>query len=350
MHISRLTLKDFTSFKAADFEFAPGVNVLIGENATGKSHVLKLLYALSESARRRVSGEGLGGRPDESLNDIAAEMIRGVFLPDELNRLVRRVPRGRKTATAALSWTNGATLTLELTTQGRLDVSMSGDLAALGDAVFIPTREVLSIYPGFTAAWLKRESAFDRTYYDLCVRLGLRPLRGPRPATRKALSEPLERVLRAKVHLEDRGFYLRYDDGGDIEAQLAAEGHRKLGMIAYLVANGSLSERSFLFWDEPEAGINPRLVTATGEVIFGLANAGLQSFLATHDYLFASDLSLRADPSSTRFFALARGADGVVVERGERFSDLESNPILEALMDLHDRERRAFILQGSEPT
>lgn len=349
MHVTHLTLENFTSFKAANFEFAPGVNVLIGENATGKSHALKLLYALSESARRHVSAEGLDGRPGEPLRDITAEMVRGVFLPDELNRLVQRVPKGRKTAVARLSWTNGATLVLELTTQGRLDVSRSGDFSSLGNSVFIPTREVLSIYPGFTAAWLKRESAFDRTYYDLCVLLGLRPLRGPKDATRRLLSEPLERVLRAKVHLEDSGFYLRYAEG-DIEAQLAAEGHRKLGMIAHLVANGSLSEKSFLFWDEPEAGINPRLVTATGEVIFGLAKTGLQSFLATHDYIFASDISLRADPTSTRFFALGRGADGVIVERGDHFSDLQNNPILDALIDLHDRERRAFVDQGGDAT
>lgn len=36
---------------AAVFDFASGVNVLIGENSTGKSHVLKLVYCLNESVR-----------------------------------------------------------------------------------------------------------------------------------------------------------------------------------------------------------------------------------------------------------------------------------------------------------
>ena len=33
-------------FGEADFEFSPGLNVLIGANGTGKSHVLKLLYSI----------------------------------------------------------------------------------------------------------------------------------------------------------------------------------------------------------------------------------------------------------------------------------------------------------------
>jgi hypothetical protein len=347
VHLSRLSLHQFTSFQEVHLELVPGVNVFIGENATGKSHVLKLLYALSESVRRHVGGEGLDGRKGEPLESVVQEMLRGVFLPDELGRLVRRVPKGAKTATVAAQWANGASIELSLTTQGAFRVKLEGDLASLGNSVFIPTREVLSVYPGFTAAWLKRESEFDRTYYEICVLLGLNLLRGPRDETRRRLIEPIERAIHARVHQDNGRFYLKYDEGGDIEAQLAAEGHRKLGMIAYLIANGSLTDNSFLFWDEPEAGINPLLVRVTGDVIFGLAKTGLQNFLSTHDYIFASNLSLRADQGSTRFFAFGRTDAGVGVESGARMSDLEHNPILDAFVDLHARERAAFLAGGS---
>jgi len=342
VHLARLDLHQFTSFRDARLDFASGVNVFIGENATGKSHVLKLLYALTESVRRHVRGEGLDGRRDEPLESIVREMLLSVFLPDELGRLVRRVPKGAKTATVDVTWANGAALRLELTTQGSLKASLNGDLSALENAVFIPTREVLSTYPGFTAAWLKRESEFDRTYYDICVLLGLNPLRGPRDEVRRMLLEPLEHAMHARVLQKEGRFYLKYEEGGEIEAPLAAEGHRKLGMIAYLITNGSLTANSFLFWDEPEAGINPQLVRATGEVIYGLASIGLQSFLSTHDYVFASDMSLRATPETARFFALARTAEGVIVESGANLSELEHNPILDAFVDLNARERAAL--------
>ncbi|MEZ4524594.1 MAG: AAA family ATPase [Desulfobacterales bacterium] len=44
--ISSLHLENFTVFEKAGFEFCPGINVLIGANGTGKSHVLKISYAL----------------------------------------------------------------------------------------------------------------------------------------------------------------------------------------------------------------------------------------------------------------------------------------------------------------
>ena len=39
MKVESLIVKNFTVFEKAEFAFSPGVNVLIGANATGKSHV-----------------------------------------------------------------------------------------------------------------------------------------------------------------------------------------------------------------------------------------------------------------------------------------------------------------------
>jgi predicted ATP-dependent endonuclease of OLD family len=43
--LTHLKLKNFTAFTEADFEFCEGLNVIIGENGTGKTHVLKAAYA-----------------------------------------------------------------------------------------------------------------------------------------------------------------------------------------------------------------------------------------------------------------------------------------------------------------
>lgn len=350
MKISRLTVQRFTAFEEAEFAFAPGVNVLIGENGTGKSHVLKLVYALSESVRRHVHKEGLDGRSPEGLPlpDLIAEMLRGVFLPDELGRLVRR-GLGRRSAQIELTWDTGATLRVKLSNLGKLTATLTGDLQGLERAVFLPTREVLSIFPGFVESWLRRESPYDRTYYDLCVSLGLSPLRGARDATRAGLLEPIERALRASVVVSNGRFYLRYDDG-NMEAPLVAEGHRKLAMLAYLIVNGSLTRNGLMFWDEPEANMNPKLSLLTRDVVFGMGKLGVQSFLATHDYVLASDISLKAATmaprdSQTAFFALSRAPDreGATVEQAALFTDLDNNAILSAFGDLHEREQAAFL-------
>jgi recombinational DNA repair ATPase RecF len=49
-----LRLTNFTVFRDTEFRFVPGINAFIGENGTGKTHVMKALYAmLSAGARRR---------------------------------------------------------------------------------------------------------------------------------------------------------------------------------------------------------------------------------------------------------------------------------------------------------
>jgi recombinational DNA repair ATPase RecF len=50
--IQSLSLKQFTAFEEAKFDFSPSINVLIGENATGKSHVMKILYTMLISVCR----------------------------------------------------------------------------------------------------------------------------------------------------------------------------------------------------------------------------------------------------------------------------------------------------------
>lgn len=52
--LKTLTLKNFTVFPTAELEFSPGLNVIVGENGTGKSHLLKLGYAV---LRRYASDE-----------------------------------------------------------------------------------------------------------------------------------------------------------------------------------------------------------------------------------------------------------------------------------------------------
>lgn len=353
MKLVRLELERFTAFENATFEFGSGVNVIIGENGTGKSHVLKLIYCLSESIRRHATGEGLDQAVHKrDLADVLAEMLAAVFQPDELGRLVRRGV-GRRKARIRARWREDiheSFIDVELTSLGRLSISKHS-LPSLERSIFIPTREVLSIFPGFIASYVRRESAFDRTIYDLCLALDAKPLRGPRDPIRARLLEPIEDALGGKVVNENGRFYLRLPEG-EMEAPLVAEGLRKLGMLHYLIVNGSLTEDGFLVWDEPEASLNPKLTRLTGHIALGLARSGVQSWIATHDYLLTSELALASEQrgmNDLAFFALALRPDsvGTAIERGSKLADLQSNSILKALSELHEREEAAFL--GESP-
>ena len=45
--LKKLSLENFTTFQHAEFNFAKGINIIIGENSSGKSHVLKLAYSVA---------------------------------------------------------------------------------------------------------------------------------------------------------------------------------------------------------------------------------------------------------------------------------------------------------------
>ena len=47
--IKQLKLENFTCFSKAEMDFSSGINVFIGENGTGKTHVLKILFSLLDS-------------------------------------------------------------------------------------------------------------------------------------------------------------------------------------------------------------------------------------------------------------------------------------------------------------
>ena len=50
--ITNLQLKNFTAFTELDIDFSPGINIVIGENGTGKTLLLKAILHLSRLVRR----------------------------------------------------------------------------------------------------------------------------------------------------------------------------------------------------------------------------------------------------------------------------------------------------------
>ena len=52
-------LKNFTVFKDFQLEVSSGINVFIGENGTGKTHLIKALYVDCESNRAQNNNDDL---------------------------------------------------------------------------------------------------------------------------------------------------------------------------------------------------------------------------------------------------------------------------------------------------
>ena len=346
MAIENCTIRNFTVFDRADIEFCPGVNVMIGTNGTGKSHLLKLLYALTQWMTGRN-----GTECDEGKHSRVHHLLNGLFKPEggDLSLLLRqRAP--------------GATADIEVQAGSRhCGVRVYADkelrsvdpeiIAQMPNAkgVFIPPNEVLAIYPGFSASYEKRELAFDQTYYDMCRALSAAPLKTKNVVLSRLILS-LEDILEGKVVKTGERFYVKSKKGEQsFEAQLLAEGHRKIASLVHLINNGSIDAGTTLFWDEPEANLNPRLIRHVALFLRELAKLGIQVFVSTHDYLLVGELSMAAEYRTVpdvpiRFLAMSRKGDGPVhVQTGDTLADLQDNPILDEFAEHYQREQTAAL-------
>lgn len=328
MPVRRLRLSEFSAFKSADLEFVDGLNVFLGANGTGKTHILKVIYSLLEASRTETP---------------LREKLAGVFKPDDrqIGRLTRRV-HGLNTAKVILTTDEGR-LSFGLHTKGTLKHSLRR-WQNQERAVFLPSREVLALYEGFIAAYRDRELSFDETYFDACVALNANPIKGPRKDHVESMLQTLREALGGHVELSGNRFYVKFHgDRARMEAHLVAEGLRKVASLERLLLNGSLTKHGFLFWDEPEANLNPRLTVVIADLLGALASIGVQVFITTHDFLLARRLSVKSElpgEPPTRFFVCFRPKPGdpVEVRHGAQLSDLPVNPIEEEFARHYDFE------------
>lgn len=337
--LTKVTLTAVTVFSSLELSCSPDINVIIGENGTGKTHLLKCMYAL---LRAREDGDPMVpvARRGDKLERVLMGRSRSWFAEEGDPSVIRidcehaRFERSQRTDEPA-SW------------------SVTPAAPFTARALYLPSREVLTMYPGFVAAYEKRELSLDETFYDLCKELSQRSLHEAAKELER-VREDLEAIIGGKVRMEFDSFVVD-TRRGTIPASMVAEGHRKLATLAYLIENGALTAESILFWDEPEANLNPRLITLVARVLRALARAGVQIFVATHDDLLARELSMAAEYKSEPgkeplFFALHRASDDapVEVESQSRWGDLQHNAIVAAYAAHYDHEQELFARASEE--
>lgn len=157
--------------------------------------------------------------------------------------------------------------------------------------------------------------------------------------------ERLEALMRGYVRQEKDGrfSFVASDPGrGAIEMPLVAEGTRKIATLAYLLRVGALTGSAALFWDEPEANLNPRTLRNLAELIVKLSQTRTQVFIATHSLFLLREFNLLTRRSTGRraplYASVAIQDDGSSKVRATTSVDeLEPIPSLDADVEQTDR-------------
>jgi len=348
--ITRLELKNFMVFSDLAVDFSPKINVIIGENGTGKTHLLKAVYALASGSQlfNKKLDHNNAEVSEEDLSKFLTERFLRVFLP-----LENKVGKMHHTGMS-----EKAELKSEFSLDRSIKISLHNNSQTIAiqkdhnyqqyrqEPVFIPTKEVLSFMKGFVSLYQRYELSFDETYNDICVLLDL-------PSQRPELLHEKSKWAIAEIEKICGGRFIFYGGGnvtfkaGNVEysANAIAEGFRKVGILARLLETGAIQPGSSgtLLWDEPEVNLNPKLLQILVEILLELSRNGQQIILATHDYVLLKWLDLLMDKGKgdeVIYHSLYRNTDSkeIVVESYDRYQDINQNSISDAFAEIYDRD------------
>lgn len=335
--LEQATFKNFTTLPNETLVFASGLNVFVAENGCGKTHVLKAIYSLLSVN----TGNDLS---KTVLQKSYADKLIGVFRPESLGRLVKR-KQGRERCELQLKMSDSqqdCEINFASNATSGVQVELAPQMSVSQSPVYFPTRELVTLCPWFINLYDNFHLEFEETWRDTCSLLGAPSVKGPREKQVAQLMQPLEKAMAGKVIVEPNTgrFYLQ-QAGQKLEMSLVAEGLRKLAMLARLISTGVLLEKGYLFWDEPESNLNPKLIRMLAEVILSLAQQGIQIFIASHSLFLLREIELLARGEyadvARRYVGLSQGGDGTVLEQADELESIQTLILLDEELEQSDR-------------
>ena len=194
--IDNLELKNFGIIGSVSFDHFSNINLIIGENDTGKTFLLKALYAAARSMEEYQRGDDV-----RSINEILAEKLRWTFQIEKLGDLVTKGaddPLDFRVALKdkELEYRFGQDCTRKM-------VNVNGPSTPKeGNSICIPAKEVLSLFSIILKSRdIDKTFGFDDTYYDLVRALQISPSIGKNYTVFSKSRKIVSNVIDGKVVL-----------------------------------------------------------------------------------------------------------------------------------------------------
>lgn len=322
------------SFKCSDFS---NINLLIGENATGKTFLLKSLYSAIRSMEDYKRGDDI-----RSMNEILSEKLRWTFQVDKLGDIVNR------SSSEPLQFSiktdheqNYMEYQFSQSANTKVGSVIAPEAQKNGNSIFIPAKEVLSLFSVILKSReIDRSFGFDDTYYDLVKALRIAPSKGKNFTAFSKARKELSTVINGKVDYDDNSgkWFYKNESGQKFSIGATSEGVKKISIMDRLLGNGYVNKDSVLFIDELESALHPDAVCEFLDMISYISHEmGIQVFISTHSYFVIKKLFLIAlkHPGEVTCISFTKDDEPRICSLSE---GMPENSIIQTSIDLYRQE------------
>ena len=333
MAIKTFSLESFGPLEAISGKNMGGLNLIIGTNSTGKTFLLKALYAI-----QRAQEETGRGDDRRTFEDVLSDKLYSVFQPEELGDLVTR-GSGKKLK-ANFEVDNNCALAFGFgpDTAKNVTISHNNLPKRQANSIFLPPKEVLGLFNVILKSALQdRLFGFDATYVDLVLALQTPTQIGRNDDAFKTTRKKLEEMFEGRIFFDTSTNKWLYKKGNaKFSIHATAEGIKKVAILDTLLGNRFLKPDSIVFIDEPESALHPRAISQLLDIIRILSQEGIQFFMTTHSYFVIKKLYLIAKMDKISIPVLMAGPSGW--SQGDLLDGIPENDIINESIRLFDQE------------
>ena len=330
--IKTIDVTSFGPIEKFSYDGFQNINLIIGRNGSGKTFLLKALYA----GLKTVEQFQRGNEP-RSHKQLLADALYWTFQGHDLGNLVRK---GDASLSFEMVSDQGEKLRFSFgakTVNTIQNVECSFNPTNVNN-VFIPAKEILSIQDVILRSYeVDKAFGFDKTYVDLARALS-KTVKGRDykefSDARKTLGDALGGHLEFEDNLKE--WIFKDDSKRVINISLTSEGIKRLSILDLLLGNHFLTRDSVVIIDEAEANLHPSLVCKFMEILVMLAKAGLQIFLSSHSYFVIKSLYVLAHKHQISIPTISFEDNDVVT--GDLLLGMPVNPIVEESVNIYKQE------------
>lgn len=307
------------------------VNLIIGPNQSGKTFLLKALFASMKTVEQYKRGKE--NRTDK---EILSDKLYWTFQASELGNIVRK---GESSMSFSMVSDKKEELTFSFgpSAKKQANIDKNTFTPRNSNTVFIPAKEILSIRDIILEAKDENRFGFEEPYSDLAKALS-RTQKGKNYDAffhaREIVSSMVGGFL--EYNEDKKEWQFRDNDRKVYEVATTSEGVKKLSILDILLGNRYLDNHSVIIIDELEANLHPSMISQFLDAIFMLADSGIQFFISSHSYFVIKRLYIQAHRRDISIPVLS--FDKGVCTMSDLKDEMPQNPIIDESIALYKDE------------